>query len=181
MRVVTLDKTKFDRACITLQDLARDFRPDLIVGIATGGVEVANRIFKDIPHCNIYCSRVSTKIKSRHKFIFKIIRQLPIKIRNVMRMTEAIILRKNSKSAEPVISEISRKLISESRHILLVDDAIDSGHTMQKVISAINEIEGDREMKTAVITVTTRNPLVTPDFYLYNNITLIRFPWAKDA
>lgn len=181
MRVVTLDKAQFDTACKSLEDLVQEYRPDLVVGIATGGVEVSDRICREIPHCQVRCSRVSSEIKSRHEGIFKIIRRLPIWIRNLMRIAEALMLKRNPASVEPYIPDECLNMIEKSKRVLLVDDAIDSGHTMQKVLAAINEIKGERDVKTAAITVTTKNPLVRPDYSLYNNLTLIRFPWAKDA
>lgn len=181
MRVVTLDKTQFDKVCKSLEGLVQAYSPDLIVGIATGGVEVADRICREIPHCQVNCHRVSSEIKSNHDGIFKVIRRLPMCVRNLLRMAEALLLRKNSASVEPYIPVESLVKIEKSNRVLLVDDAIDSGHTMQQVLSTIKEVKGKRDVKTAVITVTTKKPLVTPDYSIYNDLTLIRFPWAKDA
>ena len=32
----------------------------------------------------------------------------------------------------------------------------------------------------AVVTVTSVKPLIMPDYFLYNNRTLVRFPWSID-
>ena len=65
--------------------------------------------------------------------------------------------------------------------ILIVDDACDSGSTLRAVMDAVRKISPERVViKTAVITTTTYRPVVSPDFSLYRNRTLIRFPWSKD-
>ncbi len=69
-----------------------------------------------------------------------------------------------------------------ARKILVVDDAVDSGYTLSHVLEAVKAVlPAGAEVRSAVITVTTDDPLVMPDFYLYNDKTLVRFPWAMDA
>ena len=64
----------------------------------------------------------------------------------------------------------------------MVDDAVDSGYTLSHVLEAFKAVlPAGAEVRSAVITVTTDDPLVMPDFYLYNDKTLVRFPWAMDA
>lgn len=65
--------------------------------------------------------------------------------------------------------------------MLLVDDAVDSGTTMLRVAEALRCGNPEIELRTAVITVTTAAPLLRPDYTIYDDRTLIRFPWSMDA
>jgi hypoxanthine phosphoribosyltransferase len=65
--------------------------------------------------------------------------------------------------------------------VLVVDDAVDSGATLIAVLDAVYKAAGSSKVRSAAITVTTENPMVMPDYYLYHDETLIRFPWSIDA
>ena len=67
------------------------------------------------------------------------------------------------------------------RSILIVDDAVDSGKTLKTIVDEVRKKYLTAEIKTAVITVTTKQPIILPDYYLFYNHTLIRFPWSADS
>ena len=66
------------------------------------------------------------------------------------------------------------------KNILLVDDAIDSGATLNLIKEHIHKNYQNSNIKIAVITITTKEPIISADYYIYNNRTLIRFPWSND-
>ena len=70
--------------------------------------------------------------------------------------------------------------VSKADRILIVDDAIDSGRTMKRVVDAIRSVAADKKLAIAVITVTKPQPLVRADYKLYDGGVLVRFPWSKD-
>jgi hypoxanthine phosphoribosyltransferase len=66
-------------------------------------------------------------------------------------------------------------------HVLVVDDAVDSGVTLATVLRVLRENSpSDTQFRSAVITVTLAQPLAEPDFVLYRGV-LCRFPWSFDA
>lgn len=71
--------------------------------------------------------------------------------------------------------------MQDAQNILIVDDAVDSGATLLAVVEAVRIDMPGAEVRSAVITQTTPSPVITPDYTLYNNRTLIRFPWSMDA
>ena len=181
MRVITWDEKMLQDGCMRLEETARSFGPDLIVAIANGGIPIAQLLFPSTPHCKIECHRQSTAVKSRYSLIWSIIRRLPLKVKDFMRIAEAKLLKRNARSTEVYIPPEAMRMIERSHRVLLVDDAVDSGTTLKQIINRIGEIQGERSVASAVITVTTAIPAVMPEFYLYNDSTLIRFPWAKDV
>lgn len=184
MRVITLDRREFPAACRRLEKaVSAAFTPDLIIGIATGGEYVSAGLFPDVPHTSVALHRPSTADKERASIIFRILRRSPQYVADALRILEARILAITGHSHKIpafTLPEDTCGAISRARNVLVVDDAVDSGATLKAVLSAIAAVPGTREVRSAVITVTTGSPLVSPDYALYRNSTLIRFPWSKD-
>jgi hypoxanthine phosphoribosyltransferase len=112
----------------------------------------------------------------------KIIKLLPKRVNNVLRMAEAKCLSIAKISKRRLLLTAKQiDVLGNAEKILIVDDAVDSGATLSAVIEAIAKLPGKRNVRTAVITVTASDPAVMPDFFIYNNHTLIRFPWSADA
>lgn len=180
MKVITLDNNLFYVHCRRLEDLVdEDYQPDAIVGIVDGGAFVADQVFKKKPHINVTCRRKSTKQKEKLGFLFRIIRHLPEGVRNAMRVIEAKLL-SMSKKDELKHVDLNHADFASFKNILIVDDAVDSGLTMKSVVTALKALPHAPKIRTAVITTTTDNPLIRPDYTLYNDGTLIRFPWSSD-
>jgi len=181
MKVHTLDKSALQAAATELENKAQLFAPDLIVGIATGGEYVAEMMFSQVPHVTVRSSRPSTEAKQSLGFIWRIIRNLPDFVKDGMRVAEAKWLgRRRSGTQEPLsLSADIITFIARSKKILIVDDAIDTGMTMKRVINAIRGVEGERDIAVAVISVTMSDPIVEADYKLYTGV-LVRFPWSKD-
>lgn len=181
MRVITLDPGRFNDACNRLEHLvtASGFEPDLVVGISSGGEYVAEVMYHAKEHTTVTCRRPGTAGKQRHSKTLGLLKRLPRPLLNGMRITEALVLkRRKPASVTPHIEEPDK--VAKARCILLVDDAIDSGLTMQTVVQALSGINKDADIRTAVITVTTAHPLIRPQYTLFDNRTLIRFPWSID-
>lgn len=173
MRVLTLNNTEFTEACRLLEERCRPFDPDLVIGIATGGAVIAEKMFTSVRHITVTARRPSSSGKDRVTPLMNVVRRLPVPVKNLMRMAESRIL----SFKRPVPPELAPIETGDAKRILVVDDAVDSGATLYGVLSAI---ETDGSVKSAVMTVTTSKPLVYPDFSIYHNHTLIRFPWSMD-
>lgn len=190
MKVVTLSERGFRDACLKLAESCRNggVVPDCIIGIRTGGWIVAQEMvpcFPDAVFLDVCLQRPSTGRKTG--LVKNIVRRLPRFLQNWLRILESRILSAFDDGKMPsdlfeFPEEVATQLGKESPEtVLIVDDAVDSGKTMWQVADAVKRVLPSAELKIAVITVTTKSPLITPDFSLYNNRTLIRFPWAIDA
>jgi len=165
-------------------------RYDALIGIANGGVAVAREMAKIVgaPLFTVRLQRPTTKRKNR--FIRSIIRHLPKAVNNTLRKLEALcymwIRKGKSGACKSECVEIPAEL-EEFLHglgngcVLVADDAVDSGCTLRSVLTALKAMSPDVMFKSAVITVTTSSASITPDYFLYNDGTLIRFPWSMDA
>ena len=67
------------------------------------------------------------------------------------------------------------------KRILVADDAVDSGVTLQTVLQELREIAcRGTELRSVAITQTLPDPHVAPNYVLWRE-TLCRFPWSLDA
>lgn len=194
MQVITLHNEDLNSHARQLAEMVLHNHPqpfDAIVGIRNGGSIVCDIFCRHFPADNyllrsdLSLQRPSTKKKGSR--FSQILKRLPTPILDYMRMGESLWLElwngKNGKDIPPVqISEQFYHLLSskESPDILIIDDAIDSGRTLAKIIESIKIVNPNVRIQTAVFTVTTPDPCANADYSLYQNRTLIRFPWSND-
>lgn len=186
MTVLTLNSAAFTAACRDLYDKvnADGYQYDMLVGIASGGVFVAAQAHAPNTF-SITHQRASTASK-QGKFK-KIVKKLPRRVNDLLRCIESVWLGFRERNIDPeklapaiLPDELAQALEGFQGRILVVDDAVDSGATLVSVYSALSMAAPQAEIRSAAITITRPNPLITPDYYLYFNRTLVRFPWSSD-
>jgi hypoxanthine phosphoribosyltransferase len=177
-----------------MQQVMEDFRPDLLVGIRTGGYVVAEAMVRAapsaIPLLPLTCRRASTATKSRFKLLPSILAALPRPAVDGLRWLEHHLLTTRRRTqatvqhidhAEAAAIGLNLTQRSASSRVLVVDDAVDSGVTLATVLRLLRETcPPDTQIRSAVVTVTLAQPLAEPDFVLYRGV-LCRFPWSFDA
>lgn len=193
MRVITLDNKEFDEHSELLaKAVATDGRHfDAIVGVKRGGSVVCDVFCRNFPRdfygmrTDVWKQRSSTKRKGGR--VGAILKRLPYLLLNLMRMgeSEMLSLRHRFSNYHPSLVEIPEGLKGllktlKTPEILVIDDAIDSGDTLYAVVQTLKKVNPSVKVKVAVITVTTKSPRIFPDYYIYNNRTLVRFPWSND-
>lgn len=186
--VHTLDTATFGEACRRLEALvSQDFQPDLVVGIREGGQWVSQAMFPTVKHVTVALHRPSTKRKRR--LPSRILRSFPYAVLDRMRIWEAKWLNRKVPlpypegtwpEETPAMPESTTGPGNRRERILIVDDAVDSGRTLELVARWLHTQRPEAEIRSAVITVTTRHPLLLPEYYLFYPDTLIRFPWSID-
>lgn len=192
MKVITLYPQEFKKACQQLADKVSDsFTPDLVIGVLTGGSYVAKQVMQglncSLKYDEVKVQRTGTKKKNKG-FLRAVLQSLPIFLLNYLRMLESVFLEFKSKYKTPVrngtiaLSEETKAFLSSTAQlkVLLVDDAIDTGATLSLIKEYLEDNYPGIVVKTAVITITMKNVMINADYYLFNNRTLIRFPWSND-
>lgn len=189
MAVVTFNPTLLAEAChqLSCRVKAGGYTPSLLIGIQHGGAEVARRMRNDFPeaaYCEVRLSRPGTRQKSQG-LAHRLLQHLPLWMCNTLRIVESRVNEWRSKGEEPVRigtirlpQDITSTLSNPS--ILLIDDAIDTGATIQQARLQLLKQFPDITIRVAVITVTIPHPICDADFCLYHNRTLCRFPWSND-
>lgn len=181
MKVITVSHAKLDALTRQLaEQVTNDLsgRIDTIVGIQRGGHFVAQSFLKNFPseNFNEYVAVTAQRPSTKRKIpaISRLLKNLPYPLLDFIRKIEAAILA--SKSHE--VKQLNLNL--KGRSFLVIDDAIDSGATMRSVVDSLRHNNPGAEIHTACITITTSHPAIMPDYYVFNNKTLVRFPWASD-
>lgn len=190
MRVITFDQEEFENGCRELGALciAGGYRPDCLVGIRNGGAYVSAQMahcFPEAMRFDVSISRPTTRHKG--SAFRMLVGTLSRPVQDFMRKVESRIRTWLHTERRPVrMARLDDDFLAYlSRHpeakVLIVDDAIDSGITIARLLKSLTSQFPKLRITTAVITVTTLNPAVQPDYALYRNQTLIRFPWSSDA
>lgn len=180
-RVTTLDRQAFAEVCNRLESIviAAGFVPDAVLSIAKGGVYVGERLFQAVPHFDTSLQRPSTRYKRPR--LKALLRRLPRPALDALRKAEAMLLGVRKPRPIDIAQVIIPTEIATGKRILVVDDAVDSGATLDGVVRALRVVAPEADVRSAVVTVTTKHPLIAPDFTIYNDLTLIRFPWSMDV
>jgi len=168
------------------------FKPDLLIGIRSGGYVVAEAMVSSFPTAKLLpltCHRPCTAKKQNSSTLKSVLHKLPEFLTNRLRIIEHIMLtqlrspkinRFSPDRTELTVIENFLRWYGSNPNILIVDDAVDSGATLATVVNIIRNIAGSHAIiKTAVITVTTVHPFIEPDYLLYRYV-LCRFPWSFD-
>lgn len=197
MPVVTLSPALLADACRQLSDRIHTagVEPSLIIGILTGGAEVARLMRADFPqsrYCEVRLSRPDTRQKGQG-LTHRLLQRLPLWLCDWLRIAESRIREWRSHSVAPqrlgtlaLPPDIDAWLQEASRNttqppvVLLIDDAIDTGATILRAREQLLQRYEGLTVQVAVLTVTTAHPACEAQFYLYHNRTLCRFPWSND-
>ena len=164
--------------------------PDLecIVGVRRGGAEVVRAM--DRPEhmhlVEVGTARPQTGRKAS-RLSTAIARRLPTSVADGLRRAEDWMLRRAPLSSSERTIERIPEAVAEIHHLrpshlLVVDDAVDSGLTLKHVVGVLRaSCNFPVEILTAAVTATrvSAERAVDPDFVLFDG-TLIRFPWSTD-
>lgn len=177
-KIITLDMPAFTDICAQLQAKIEKsgFRPDVIVPVPRGGNRVVSSLFTDIPKKPVALIRPPKgKLK---RFFSSFLQIMPMFVLDILRIAEAKMLVKNASHMSK--TSILLPELNDAKNILIVDDAIDSGATLKVVVENLYQKFPGRDIRSAVITVTGKEPSYEPDYCIFNNQTIIRTPWALD-
>lgn len=192
MRVLTLNTDEFIKKCRELRQRfdATYGAPDLIVGIATGGEFVARQFAHPFEHVEVV-RRQRVGSSAKNGVGRGLLSRLPVGVSDMLRIAESRFYHvkwklQGAKPLRPKLLELSADLVSTLQDIpaggtvALVDDAADSGETLLTVKEALKMAAPDLKIVSCVLTVTREEASQAVDLALWNNGTLIRFPWSAD-
>jgi len=181
--------------CTELADQVRGFEPDLIVGIATGGADIAAALAKALGGTRlaiVKSQRPGTRIK-QGRLVSRVIAALPERLADLARWAEVEyrearyylqMFRHGVDRSDPVTRierpESLAEAVAGASRVLVVDDTLDSGQTLRGVVQAARAANPKAEIRSAVIATTWRRPPVLPDYVLQGRL-LLRLPSSFDA
>lgn len=189
MQIQTLDDHDFGNACAELYGLLMTGHPDGLIGIRTGGAVVLERMVRDsasrLPTFTADARRASTARKEGLR-LGRVLRRLPLALTNRLRVMEHLYreYQFQQRGIEPRRATLSTELISwlgqQPRHVVVVDDAVDTGSSLLAVQAALLAVAPETRIETAAIVQTFSMPVIRPTYVLHRSL-LFRFPWSMDA
>lgn len=194
-KVKTFTPEELTNALLVLWEQVQEsgFYPEAVVGIASGGTKCTSLLASkvDIKIYECVLRRPSTATKQKIP-VTRFLRYVPYFITDILRVIEDRRLERSTNngvklaaSDRSVLDTHCERIASDIRsqgmsRVLIVDDAVDSGHTLHAVKSRLAAAMGDGcEVRTAVVTTTRESCLERPD-YSFLQRTLCRFPWSFD-
>lgn len=184
MQVITYTPQLLQAAaeCLSTQILRSGVHPSYLVAIQHGGAVLGQLMKESFPEAEYHEIKLTRSFGINKSLLRPIIKALPMKVRDWLRMLEITLMDLDRKSNQPErYGSVDLSISPQAGDtILLIDDAIDTGATIVKARDAILQQYPDVKILVAVITVTTEHPLCDADYYLYHNQTLCRFPWSMD-
>lgn len=183
MKYTELSRKDIEEQCKDwAKEIKKSYQPDLIIYVAKAGYLIGremNRVF-DVPLVGISASREGNALK---EFFGPIVSVMPNFIRNFLISVE-LKSDTHSKNTERKIHmyEGLEMLDKEKfHHILIVDDSIDTGHSMKQVVNVISSMFENAEIKIAGLNVWDKSQsIIDTDFALFKN-TVIKTPMSKDS
>ena len=194
--VVSFDRRQSDDACADLMSaVMHDGRPDVLIGIRTGGLVVADSMARAaggrLAVLALTCRRPSSRKKTKQGYLQRMIGKLPERILNEFRVIEHAWLTRgafrnnrarivlDADELSTIDSWLSRA--GAQLDLVVVDDTVDSGATLDLVLRTVRQrAKPGTRIRSAAIAVTTIQPLIRPDYALFER-TLCRFPWSCRA
>lgn len=162
--------------------IREEFQPDLLIYVAKAGYLVMRPMIKifDVPIVGIDATRKGNGLKS---IIGPIVSKMPKRVRNFlisMELKSGVHDKNTERSVKfhTAVKEIDKAKI---RKILVVDDSVDTGHSMKVVVDAVKRSFPDAEIKSAGLNVWDKSEKIfKTDFALYKNV-IIKAPMSKDS
>ena len=156
--------------------ISSNYKADVILYIERAGKVIGEPLATklSIGALGIKAERSGGKLKralSKHLFFIP---------KSVIQKIKYLELKSNFNSLNKNRNIIFNENINGLKNILVVDDAIDSGETIKQVVEYIKNISYAAICRIAVITTTTDSPLISPDYFIYEN-TVCNFPWSIDS
>ena len=183
MNCIELSIEKLENECREwAYQIKKDFVPDIIVYVAKAGYLIARpmaTVFQ-APLVGIEAVRKGNGIKT---ILGPIMSMFPNCIRNLLISAELKTRVHNKNCERKVKFHKGKEKLNKGKisRVLVLDDSVDTGHSMLKVVESIKAEFPVAEVRTAALNIWSKSEnLIKTDYSLYKNI-IIKTPMSKDS
>lgn len=183
MQHLELTRKALEEQCSTwANNIKKVYQPDLIIYIARGGYLIGKQMEEafQVPMIGVSTVRDGNSLKEK---IGPVIAMFPNCIRNLLISIE-VKSNKHAKNTERKVrflkgvEDVKDKNIQK---ILVAEDSVDTGNSLQQAIKTIRTVFPDAEIKVASLNVWDKSKNIAHvDYALYEN-TIIKAPMSKDS
>lgn len=183
MKCIELSKKDLEVQCKDwAEKIKKEYQPDLIVYVAKAGYLIARpmkNVF-DVPLVGISATREGNSLK---EIVGPLVSLLPNFVRNFLISMELKSNTHDRNTERKIRFHQSLENIHQDsiQKIIVVDDSVDTGHSMKQVVDAISNKMNHVQIKVAGLNVWDKSEdVIKTDFALYRN-TVIKTPMSKDS
>ena len=181
MEHIEIDKKILEDFSVQLfKKIQKEFKPEAILFVAKGGYLLGSALAKKF-NCSlieIEAQRPEGKIK---KILLKSVKLIPRKLRFKLREIELKLGNYNkNKDRNVKISELNIEKLKKIENILIVDDSIDTGNTVDEILKYLKLINNFNIKILALNVFDEGLKKINVDFWIYKN-TMIVGSWSKDS
>lgn len=178
LSIIDLEKKCTDWAV----EIYDQYQPDLLIYVAKAGYLVGKPMKKicNVPLVGISASRGGNSLK---EFVGPLVSHLPNLIRNFLIFVElkSGTHQKNTERKIKYHEGLKAAKTRQIEKILVIDDSVDTGHSMKQVVNNIKELFPNADIKIAALNVWDKSEaIIHTDYALYRN-TVIKAPMSKDS
>ena len=157
-----------------------DFDFDTIVYISKSGYLIGDAIGSISNKNTLEIKSKRPGADKKHKYLPEIINKLPKDLIYYLKVYERKLSYYDTVGDRTLYydEEKARKL--KPKKILIFDDSIDTGYTIEKVKQEIKTIYKDAEIKIITLNYFTDRNAIKPDYFLYTD-SVISAPWTIDS
>lgn len=165
-------------------DVEKTYHPDLIIYIARGGYLIGKEMadYFRVPCIGIHAEREGGGLKDKVAPLLRLFPSWLTKMLREMELSSGVHQVKRGRHVYWDEEDFKKLEKQDIRHILLVDDSVDTGHSMAQVKEKVEEdFGGEIIVKTAAINVWTKSEVICPTDYRSYTDTIIATPMSKDS
>lgn len=183
MEHLELTRKALEEQCNTwASNIKKSYQPDLIIYIARGGYLIGKQMKEvfQVPMIGVSTVRDGNSIKEK---IGPIIAMFPNCIRNLLISIEMKSNKhaKNTERKVRFLKGVEDVKDKDIQKILVAEDSVDTGNSLQQAIKTIRTVFPDAEIKVASLNIWDKSKsIVHVDYALYEN-TIIKSPMSKDS
>lgn len=183
MKYAELSLEKLREVCKqAAKDIKEKQEVDLLIYVARAGLPIAvymNEIF-NVKLLGIGAQRKGNSLKSK---VGPLVAYCPRFIRNIFITIElkSKVHKKNTERHVEFHKSIEKLSIPDYKHILIVDDSVDTGNSMKLVSEIVQKTFEKAKVSTYSLNVWKQSKTVFKTDYCSYNDTVIRAPMSKDS
>lgn len=164
------------------RQLKKQYQPDLIIYVAKAGYLIGKVMSKEfgVPLIGINAERKGNNVKSFFQPLFKFI---PNKLRYLIIKIElkSDVHKKASERNIYFKDNLDNLDIGKIKNILIVDDSVDTGHSINAVRKVVEDKFKNVNIRIAALNTWDKSEeIIKIDYTLYKN-TIIKAPMSKDS
>ena len=180
MNYIELSRENVRNECIRFEkNIKSEYEYDLIIFVAKGAYYIG-KFLSEIDNTPLLMISATRKGNSLKKLLKPFLKLVPKKAQVFLREKE-MNSNYHKKNNDRVISFDNKKWnkYKGKRNVLIVDDSIDTGNSIEQVYKVVREYYEDSNVEVAVFNCMD-NASFKPRFSLYTN-TMINGPWSSDS